>query len=498
NRTSMSETDVKTSYTYDVLDRLVEAKELNNSQAILKTYDYDKRGNQTKEFINGLLQKAFTFDATNMLSKVVDKDKGELENFYNGLGFRVASVKPEERIEYLCDLSRDYYNLLERTVNGETESFVYDNNVISMSKAGNNLYYLQDELGSPMYMTGTDGAVVSAYAFDDFGRNIDPFTGKRRDKNHKHAYTTNGNIIQPFAFTGYQEDEVSGLKFAQARFYSADNGRFLGEDQIKGFIDNPESQNHFEYCRQNPIEYIDIDGKCPLLATAAIGVGIGALVGGGATVVSSLVKGEEINWKKVAKNAGKGALVGGALGLGFVGASAVAAETAAAIGLSGANLTAVALGTTGVTAGIGAAQGAIGSAVTGGNALNGALSGAINASISMAVTVATGNPYIGNFIGGAVGSLTSDAFDHWDNPQPWNGKAVIKRALLAGFIQAAVTGTISDGATKLIANPVAEVLPSNIAGLVFGMGVTLIQAATSNFFPVSTTNIDNESACGEG
>ena len=56
-------------------------------------------------------------------------------------------------LEYLCDLSRDYYNLLERTVNGETESFIYDNNVVSMSKAGNNYYYLQNELGSPMYMT---------------------------------------------------------------------------------------------------------------------------------------------------------------------------------------------------------------------------------------------------------------------------------------------------------------------------------------------------------
>ena len=45
-------------------------------------------------------------------------------------------------------------------------------------------------------MTGTDGTAVSAYAFDDFGRNIDPFTGKQK----KHAYTTNGNFIQPFAF----------------------------------------------------------------------------------------------------------------------------------------------------------------------------------------------------------------------------------------------------------------------------------------------------------
>ena len=84
-----------------------------------------------------------------MLSKVVDSSKGEVENQYNGLGFSVASTRPEEKIEYLCDLSRDYYNLLERTVNGETESFIYDNNnVVSMSKSGNNYYYLQDELGS--------------------------------------------------------------------------------------------------------------------------------------------------------------------------------------------------------------------------------------------------------------------------------------------------------------------------------------------------------------
>ena len=135
------------SYSYDEFGRLVEARELNidqvskdvlslnQSQSIVRSYDYDKRGNQTNEYIDGLLNKTFSFDATNMLSKVVDSEKGELENQYNGLGFRVASTRPEERIEYLCDLSRDCYNMLERTVNGEPESFIYDKNVISMSKA---------------------------------------------------------------------------------------------------------------------------------------------------------------------------------------------------------------------------------------------------------------------------------------------------------------------------------------------------------------------------
>ena len=313
NRTSMSEADAKTSYTYDVLDRLVEAKELNNSQAILKTYDYDKRGNQTKEFINGLLQKAFTFDATNMLSKVVDKDKGELENFYNGLGFRVASVKPEERIEYLCDLSRDYYNLLERTVNGETESFVYDNNVISMSKGGNNFYYLQDELGSPMYMTGTDGAAVSAYAFDDFGRNIDPFTGKRK----KHGYTKQGNIIQPFAFTGYQEDEISGLKFAQVRYYSADTGRFQSEDNVKGFIGSPFTLNHYGYCFDNPIVLVDNDGNWPKAVESSLKVITGVITAAafalavGIVTIGSSGTGTPLMISTIAAGAGTGGIISG-------------------------------------------------------------------------------------------------------------------------------------------------------------------------------------------
>ncbi len=327
NRTSMSEADAKTSYTYDVLDRLVEAKELNSSQAILKTYDYDKRGNQTKEFINGLLQKTFTFDTTNMLSKVVDRDKGELENFYNGLGFRVASIRSEEKIEYLCDLSKDYYNLLERTVNGETESFVYDNNVISMSKGGNNFYYLQDELGSPMYMTGTDGVAVSAYAFDDFGRNIDPFTGKQK----KHGFTKQGNIIQPFAFTGYQEDEISGLKYAQARYYSANNGRFLGEDQVRGFVKKPETQNHYLYCCNEPVEHIDNNGKwLHILAGAVVGAGISL----GTEVVKGLFTGKMPSAGSLAASAIGGAVTGGltaACPIGAIGTGALAAGAGTAV-----------------------------------------------------------------------------------------------------------------------------------------------------------------------
>ena len=36
-----------------------------------------------------------------------------LISIVDALGFRVASIRHEERIEYLCDLSRDCYNMLE-------------------------------------------------------------------------------------------------------------------------------------------------------------------------------------------------------------------------------------------------------------------------------------------------------------------------------------------------------------------------------------------------
>ncbi len=44
---------------------------------------------------------------------------------------------------------------------------------------------------------------------------------------------------------------------------------------------------------------ISNDGKLPLLVTAAVGAGIGALIGGGATIVFSVVNGANVDWKEV-------------------------------------------------------------------------------------------------------------------------------------------------------------------------------------------------------
>ncbi|PWT27206.1 hypothetical protein [Butyrivibrio fibrisolvens] len=82
----------------------------------------------------------------------------------------------KKKIKHLYNLSRDCYSLFERTVNEEKLNFIYDKNVISMSKAGDNYYYLHDELSSPMYITGTDGATIfflSLFGYDVLNNECD-------------------------------------------------------------------------------------------------------------------------------------------------------------------------------------------------------------------------------------------------------------------------------------------------------------------------------------
>jgi len=71
------------------------------------------------------------------------------------------------------------------------------------------------------------------------------------------------HLFNPFGFTGYQSDNISGMYYAQARFYNPTIGRFTAEDPIK------DQLNWYGYCRANPIAFIDPSG----LAGCACGNG---------------------------------------------------------------------------------------------------------------------------------------------------------------------------------------------------------------------------------
>ena len=156
--------------------------------------------------------------------------------------------------EYLLDITRPYYNLLQRNEKFKniehSQRFVWDYNTAFMEDKDKTYIYLQDELGSLIRLLelgeGKD-AKQMVYGYDKFG--VD-------------TYKTQGKI-QLFGYTGYRHDKVANTYFAQAREYMQGVGRFGGEDWIKGSIEKPFSLNQYGYCWGNPINWLDRDGKYP-------------------------------------------------------------------------------------------------------------------------------------------------------------------------------------------------------------------------------------------
>ena len=64
---------------------------------------------------------------------------------------------------------------------------------------------------------------------------------------------------EEFKYTGKHEDP-SGLYYFGARFYDPETGRFITEDPFHGYLTDPQSQNWYVYCRNNPLKFVDSDG----------------------------------------------------------------------------------------------------------------------------------------------------------------------------------------------------------------------------------------------
>ena len=275
NRIWKEESRERTSYQYNDLNQMVSERH----GEIRKEYGYDKRGNLTSILENGTWKKQYVYGAINRLEEAVDAAGKQARYQYNGLGHRVGKqegIIPKEKLEkldpqrrigmeignsrqitYALDLTRQYHNLLERTEESKSQRYFWDGNVAAYEENGERNYYLQDELGSPLRIEDSAGTLLESYGYGAFGEDLYQNQGK----------------IQPFGYTGYQRDEVSGTYYAQAREYLAESGRFAGQDIMTGTVKYPETFNLYKYSFNQPLKYIDPSGEteeefCENISTA--------------------------------------------------------------------------------------------------------------------------------------------------------------------------------------------------------------------------------------
>src|SRR5690606_35084409 len=118
-------------------------------------------------------------------------------------------------------------------------------------------YLTADHLGSPRINTDENGLVTSRTDYMPYGEEIIGLGNRSANE----AYVAD-DVRQ--GFTGYENDEETGLDFAQARTLSARLGRFQSADPVyfaPARPRDPQQFNLYSYVRNNPLAFVDPDGE---------------------------------------------------------------------------------------------------------------------------------------------------------------------------------------------------------------------------------------------
>jgi RHS repeat-associated core domain len=90
-----------------------------------------------------------------------------------------------------------------------------------------------------------------------------------------------GNITpERRKYTGHDYDEDTNLTYAKARYYNQDIARWLSQDTAsrdnpEQFLEDPQQLNSYAYARNNPLIFVDPDGKKVELAAKSLFGGLG-------------------------------------------------------------------------------------------------------------------------------------------------------------------------------------------------------------------------------
>ena len=213
-----------------------------NTQNQLSFQSYDAAGNVTNDG-NG---NTPTYDSENRIAT----DAGYTYS-YDADGMRMEKASGSTGTMYWPGPSGEI--LTETDLTGTiNEEYVYFNGerIARVDRpSGVVHYYFSDHLGTASVIADALGNPVECSYYYPYG-GMQSSTGS--DPNH-------------YKFTGKERDSESGNDYFGARYYASTMGRFMTADptRLSSFFDDPQTWNMYSYAHNNPLEYVDRNGKWP-------------------------------------------------------------------------------------------------------------------------------------------------------------------------------------------------------------------------------------------
>jgi RHS repeat-associated protein len=136
---------------------------------------------------------------------------------------------------------------LSKTINGFTQNNDPENDVF---------YYHPDHLGSSSFITGPTGEAHQHFAYFPYG-----------DLFIEQSVTNPWPFSSPYKFNAKELDGLTGYYYYGARYYDPRISVWLGVDPK---ADKAPNTSPYAYCSNNPIKYIDPDGKFKTFFGAAL------------------------------------------------------------------------------------------------------------------------------------------------------------------------------------------------------------------------------------
>ena len=245
------------------------------------SYHYDPSGNLTNAVkmlgATNLGSWTLTYDEDNRTTSIrftTRTNSTFIQNRYDALGRRLSKTVDGVTTGCVLSLAGGMERILcDVDNNGNvTACYVHGPDLAYRVDAANNLVcYHADAMANIIALTGANGTNLAQYAYSPYGRVL------------ASSNTAPGSMLpahQPYTFVGSQGvmEELPGLYFMRARYYSADAGVFLSTDPVKK-IGPSWKPTAYVYGQDNPYGYTDPDGNiAQFLIGAAVGMAKGFAV----------------------------------------------------------------------------------------------------------------------------------------------------------------------------------------------------------------------------